>query len=123
MEDVPDNALEAFGGICGLTCHVDSDHARDQVARRSATGTILLLNNTPLVWISKCQGTVETSTYGAELIATRMAVELLIAWRCNLRMLGANLEEASYMIGDNMSVVINTTIPSSISKKKNQSCN
>ena len=87
------------------------------------TGIILLLNNTPLVWISKRQGTVETSTYGAELIASRIAIELLIAWRYNLRMLGIDLEEESYLLGDNMSVVLNTTIPSSVLKKKNQSCN
>ena len=66
---------------------------------------------------------METSTYGAELIATRMAVELIIAWRYNLRMLGVDLEQESYMVGDNMAVVLNTTIPSSILKKKNQSCN
>ena len=122
-EEVPEDALQPMGRRCMLTCYVDSDHARDQVTRRSVTGIILLLNNTPLVWVSKRQGTVETSTYGAELIATRMAVELLIAWRYNLRMLGAVLEDESYMLGDNMSVVLNTTIPSSILKKKNQSCN
>ena len=71
----------------------------------------------------QCQGTVETSAYGAELVATRIAVELIIAWRYNLRMLGVELEESSYLVGGNMLVVVNTTIPSSILKKKNQSCN
>ena len=122
-EEVPEDMLEAFGQTCSITCYVDSDHARDKLTRRSVTGVILLVNNTPVVWLSKRQGTVETSTYGAELIATRVAVEMIIAWRYNLRMLGMKLEEESYMLGDNMAVVLNTTIPSSILKKKNQSCN
>ena len=87
-EELPEDMLEVMGRTCSLTCYVDSDHARDKLTRRSVTGIILLLNNTPIVWTSKRQGTVETSTYGTELIATRMAVELLIAWRYNLRMLG-----------------------------------
>ena len=38
-------------------------------------------------------------------------------------MLGIDLEDESYLLGDNMSVVLNATIPSSVLKKKNQSCN
>src|SRR5687768_12055753 len=38
-------------------------------------------------------------------------------------MLGCNLEPSSLMLGDNMAVVLNTTIPSSAIKKKHQACN
>ena len=38
-------------------------------------------------------------------------------------MLGSNLEPRSLMLGDNMAVVLNTTIPSSALKKKHQACN
>ena len=38
-------------------------------------------------------------------------------------MLGARVEERSVMIGDNMSVVLNTTLPSSALKKKHLACN
>ena len=38
-------------------------------------------------------------------------------------MLGCELESTSLLVGDNMAVVINTTIPSSAIKKKHQSCN
>ena len=38
-------------------------------------------------------------------------------------MLGCQLEPSSVMIGDNMAVVLNTTIPSSALKKKHQACN
>jgi hypothetical protein len=83
---------------------------------------MLLLKNTPLVWISKRQKTVETSTYGSEMIATRIAIDLIIEMRYKLRMLGVELEKQSMLVGDNMSVVLNTTIPSSSLKKKNLAC-
>jgi hypothetical protein len=50
-----------------ITIYVDADHAHDQVNRRSVTGIILLVNGTPVRWLSKRQKTVETSTYGSEL--------------------------------------------------------
>jgi hypothetical protein len=102
---------------------VDADHARDKVTCRSVTGIVLLLNNTPITWISKHQKTVETSTYGSELVAARIAIDLLIEMRYKLRMLGIKLEDSSVLVGDNMSVVLNTTLPSSALKKKHQACN
>ena len=115
--------LEPKGKLCTLTCFVDADHGRDQLTRRSVTGIILLLNNTPILWVSKRQNTVETSTYGSELVASRIAIEHIIAMRYCLRMLGVQLEESSTMVGDNMAVILNTTIPSSAIKKKHQACN
>ena len=38
-------------------------------------------------------------------------------------MLGVKLEESSIMVGDDMAVILNTTIPSSAIKKKHQACN
>ncbi len=60
-EDIPRDMLEPKGMEAKLTVYVDADHARNQVTRRSVTGIIMLLNNTPLVWISKRQKTVESS--------------------------------------------------------------
>jgi hypothetical protein len=59
-----------------MTVYVDSDHAHDVVTRRSITGILVMLNDTPIEWISKCQKTVETSTYGSELVASKIAKEL-----------------------------------------------
>ena len=73
--------------------------------------------------MSKRQKTVETSTYGSELVAARIAVDLLIEWRYKLRMLGLQLEKVSRLVGDNMSVILNTTLPSSALKKKHLACN
>ena len=61
--------------------------------------------------------------YGSELVAARIGVDTLIEWRHKLRMLGMLLEPSSWMIGDNMSVVINATLPSSSLQKKHMACN
>ena len=77
-----------------------------------------MLNNTPIRWVSKRQKTVETSIYGSELVAARIATELIIEIRFMLRSLGVELEGPTLMLGDNMSVVLNTSVPSSVLKKK-----
>ena len=43
------------------------------------------MGNTPIIWKSRRQGAVQTSTYGAELCAMRMAVEEAITIRYMLR--------------------------------------
>ena len=68
-ENKPRNAPQPEGNLATITCYVDADHARDKVTRRSVTGIVLLMNNTPLAFVSKRQKTVETSTYGSELVA------------------------------------------------------
>ena len=83
------------------------------------TSILLLVNNTPVKWISKRQKTIETSTYGSELIAAKQGVETKnLEYRKKLRLMGANVEQTSLLLGDNKSVVINTTVPSSVLKKK-----
>jgi hypothetical protein len=42
--------------------------------------------------------------------------------RYKLRLLGVKLEDQTIMLGDNMSVVLNTTIPSSSLNKKHLAC-
>ena len=121
-EDMPPDMPDPRGAEAKITVFVDADHARNQVTRRSVTCIMLLLNNTPLVWISKRQKTVETSTYGSELVAARLAIDLIIEMRYKLRMLGVKMEHQTQLLGDNLSVVLNTTIPSSNLKKKHLSC-
>jgi hypothetical protein len=58
-----------------MTVYVDADHAHDLVTRRSITGILVMINYTPIRWISKGKKTVETSTYGSELVASRISME------------------------------------------------
>ena len=120
QEMLPDEQSKPdyLGPPIRITVYKDSDHAHDLVTRRSVTGILLLVNNTPVKWITKCQKTIETSTYGAELVAAKQAVELILEYRTMLRLMGANVEQTSLLLGDNKSVVLNTTVPSSVLKKK-----
>jgi hypothetical protein len=77
-----------------------------------------MLNDTSIRWIYKRQKTVETSTYGSELVASSVATELIFEDRYMLRSLGVALDGPALVLGYNVSVVLNTTVPSSVLKKK-----
>jgi hypothetical protein len=117
-EEIPKDLPPEKGPRVRMTVYVDADHAHDLVTRRSITGILVMLNNTPIRWISKRQKTVETSTYGSELVASRIAMELILDIRYMLRSLGVTLDGPALILGDNMSLVLNTTVPFSVLKKK-----
>jgi len=89
--------------------------------RRSHTGILLYVNSAPITWMSKRQSLVQTSTHGAELIATRMAVELIESLRYKLRMFGVHIDGPTLVYCDNNSVVHNSHRPESTLKKKHNS--
>ena len=70
-------APEPLGNPVQTTCYVDSDHAGDAVTRRSRTGVIILCNRAPIIFYTKKQGSIETSSFGSELMAMKTAVELV----------------------------------------------
>ena len=76
-----------------------------------------MIKNTPVKWISKRQKTIETSTYGSELVAAKQAVELILEYRYMLPMMGAKIDESALLLGDNKRVILNTTMPSSVLEK------
>lgn len=121
-EEMPHRMPTSHGQKARITCYVDADHAHDQLTRRSVTGILLFVNNTPMRWFSKRQKTVETSTYGSELVAARIATDLIVEMRYVLRMLGIPVDGPALMLGDNASVVLNTSVPSSVLKKKHNAC-
>ena len=118
MEELPGDMPAPKGKAVNITVYVDADHAHDQVTRRSVTGILLFVNNTPVKWHSKRQNTVETSTYGAELVALRIAVETTMEFRYKLRMMGIPIQGPSQVLCDNKSVVLNTMLPSSTLRTK-----
>jgi hypothetical protein len=64
-----------------LNVFCDASHARNKINRRSHTGILLYMNRAPILWYSKAQKTVETSTFGSEFVALRVAVELIKGMR------------------------------------------
>jgi hypothetical protein len=117
-EAIPPNAPEPRGKEVQTCCYVDADHAGCHVTRRSYTGILLYAQSAPLIWYSKKQNTVETSTFGSEFIAAKIAVELIEGLRYKLRMMGVALDGPTGVFCDNESVVINSTQPESCLKKK-----
>jgi hypothetical protein len=64
---------------------------------------------------------VETSSFGSEFVAARIAVELIEGLRYKLRMFGVPIDGPTNVFCDNQSVVTNTTIPESTLKRKHNS--
>ena len=120
-EAIPPNVPEGRGHPVVVTCYVDADHAGCRVTRRSQTGLIIMVQSAPVIWYSKRQNTVETSTFGSEFIAMKIAVEQVEALRYKLRMMGIPIEGPANLYCDNESVFKNSSFPESAIKKKHNS--
>jgi hypothetical protein len=118
IEELDANIPEALVDEMQITVFVDSDHAHDKVTRRSITGIIMFVGRTPVYYSSKRQGSIETSTYGAEFCAMKTCIEELISLRYMMRCLGVKVEHASLVCGDNLGVIQNISIKDSLLKKK-----
>ena len=117
-EDIPIDAPEPLGNEVGIHCFVDASHASDKVTRRSQTGVLIFINKAPIIFHSKRQNSVETSTFGSEFTAMKQAIELVKALRYKLRMFGVPIEGPASMYCDNEAVYKNVSIPSSVLNKK-----
>ena len=76
---LPPDMPEPLGQSVNVTCFVDADHAGNKVTRRSHTGIIIFVNSAPIIWYSKRQNTVESSTFGSEIIAMKQATDMIEA--------------------------------------------
>jgi hypothetical protein len=120
-ENIPSNMPIPRGNPVQINCFVDSDHVGNKATRQSQTGIIIFINCLPIIWFSKAQNMVETSTFGSEFTAMRIAVKLLEGLRFKLRMIVVPLEGPVNTFCDNSSVVTNASQPSSTLKKKHNS--
>jgi hypothetical protein len=117
-EPIPVNAPEPRGNEVQVNMFCDAAHATCLATRRSTTGVIIFVNGAPIRWYSKRQNTVESSTFGSEFVALKIAVEMNIALRYKIRMMGVPIEEPTNTFADNSSVVTNVTIPESTLQKR-----
>jgi hypothetical protein len=120
-EAIPGDAPKPRGNVVSTHCFVDADHAGNRITRRSQTGILIFINRAPIIWYSKRQNTVETSTFGSEFVAMRIAVELIEALRYKLRMFGIPLDGPTNVFCDNEAVTKNAINPESTLKKKHNS--
>ena len=117
-EEVPPDAPPPLGQPVKIVIFVDANHAGNVVTRRSHTGYVIYVNNAPILWYSKRQNTVESSTFGSELIAMRTVAETNDSLRYKLRMFGIPIEGESDVYCDNQSVVNSGTRPECVLSKK-----
>jgi hypothetical protein len=120
-ESIPGDMPEARGNVASTHCFVDANHAGNMTNRRSQTGILIFMNRAPIIWHSKRQNTVETSTFGSEITAMKNAIELIKALRYKLRMFGVPIEGPTNIFCDNEAVVKNCSTPESTLKKKHHS--
>lgn len=120
VEEIDDEFPDPLMAEIPITVFVDADHAHDKVTRRSITGLIMMLGQTPVSFLSKRQGAIETSTYGSEFNAMRTATEEIISLRYMLRALGVHVTRPTVLIGDNNGVILNTTMSEAQLKKKHR---
>jgi hypothetical protein len=121
--EIPKDFPPEKGPRVRVTIYVDVI-AHALVTRRSITGILVMLNNTPIRWISKKrQKTVETSNYGSELFASRIAMELILEVRYMLRSLWVALDGPELILGDNKYVSCLEYYSSFKCFEKEASCN
>ena len=122
-EEIPPDMPVPKGNAVSITCFVDADHAGNVVTRRSQTGILIYVNNAPIVWHSKKQNTVESSSFGSEFVALRTARNMIVALRYKLRMFGIPIMGAASVLCDNQGVVKNTSLPESALSKRHNAIN
>src|SRR5210317_308919 len=96
---------KALGEPVRLTMFVDASHASNVVTRQSRTGVFIYVNSALVMWYSKKQNSIETSSFGSEFMALKTGVEMLEGLRFKLQMMGVPIEGYCHTFVDNNSVV------------------
>jgi hypothetical protein len=125
-EQLPDFMPRPRGLPVWITAFVDASHAANKKTRRSHTGYLVFVNRALILWHSKRQATVESSTFSSEFIALRACIEAITLLRYKLRMFGIplggndskNEEDPAHVFCDNETVVKNSSLVESTLNKK-----
>jgi hypothetical protein len=80
-EEPPPRMPEPRGKAVDITCFVDADHAGNVATRRSHTGILIFMQIAPIIFFSKKQNTVESSSFGSKFVALRAARDKIAALR------------------------------------------
>jgi hypothetical protein len=78
-DTLPPDMPEPRGKAVQITVFVNALHAANLVTRQSRTGVLIFVQRAPIVWHSKKQNSIETSTFGSEFMVLKTGVELLEA--------------------------------------------
>jgi hypothetical protein len=112
-EEFPHNMPTPLGKLVRITEFVDANLYFDLVTGRACTGLLIFLNQTPIDWYCKKQSTVACATFGSEFVAAKTATEKAYDLRYTLRMMGIPVDYETFVFGDNLAVITQSTIPHS----------
>jgi hypothetical protein len=110
-EEEPRHMPEPLGKSVDISCFVNANHAGNVITRRSHTGILIFVQNALIMWYSKKQNTVESSTFGSELVALRIARDLLVALRIKLKMFGVLINGPANVFCDNQGYTLLVPTP------------
>ncbi|CAN0081146.1 unnamed protein product [Heterosigma akashiwo] len=94
-----------LGGDLILRAYTDSDFCQDRQKGKSVTGYVIMLGDSPILWASKLQSAVSTSTVEAEYLALRSAVKDIMWLRHLLVDLGCPQPEPTPVVEDNSACI------------------
>ena len=116
-EEMPKDIPKPLGKRVITITFLDANFLHD-IVRKSVTAVLNFVNTAPTDWFLNRQATVETATYGSELVAAKTVTKQIMDLRNTLRYLGVPIMTKAYMFGDNNSVVTSSTISQSILNKR-----
>ncbi|CAN0092662.1 unnamed protein product, partial [Heterosigma akashiwo] len=94
-----------LGGDLILRAYTDAVFCQDRIKGKSVTGYVIMLGDSPIVWASKLQTAVSTSTVEAEYLSLRSAVRYIMWLRHLLVDLGCPQSEPTPVVEDNSACI------------------
>ena len=88
-----------------LLAYTDADYAGDLNDRKSRSGSVLLLNSGPVLWISRKQPCTATSTTESEYVAASLTSKEVVWARRLLLDLGFSQATPTPLLSDNQSAI------------------
>ena len=122
-EEDPPNMPEPLGKEVVISAFLDAIHAGNKITRRSHTGIIIFINNVLIQVFCKRKNTVESSTFGSELVALRIGRDLVSALRIKLKCFGVPIRGPANVFSDYEALYKNVSNPESTLNKKHNAIN
>jgi hypothetical protein len=113
-EELPPDMPLPKGKAVRTSHYQDANLYHDFVTGRAVSGILHLVNQKPVASFCKKQKTVETATYRSEFMLAQLSCKQIIDLRYTLRMMGIPIDCPAWAFGDNMSVILSSTVPQSI---------
>ncbi len=118
LNSTKDHHLKFSGRVNSLVGYSDADWAGDPINRKSTSGYIFYLGNSPISWQSRLQPTVALSTTEAEYIALTAASQEAIWIRSLLREWGLTMNMPTTIWSDNTGAIQITYSPTNHRRTK-----